>query len=79
MTASRLFAVWLRPHGLFPNLPSFISRGLCPVGAGCKLGWRKHVDARMRSFDVVVDPTFFDNLARLVEVRDQVLIEALVA
>ena len=48
-------------------------------GACCELGWCEPVEARVRSVGVVVDPPFFDDLARLVEVGEQVLVEALVA
>ena len=43
------------------------------VGAGCELGWCEPVKARVGSVGVVVDPPFFDDLAGLVEVGEQVL------
>ena len=49
------------------------------IGACCELSWREPVEARVRSVGVVVDPPFFDDLARLVEVGEQVFVEALVA
>src|SRR6186997_1586275 len=48
-------------------------------GACCELGWCEPVKARVRSIGVVVDPPFFDELARLVEVGEQMFVEALVA
>src|SRR6185312_11359116 len=48
-------------------------------GACCELSWCEPVEARVRSVGVVVDPPCFDDLARLVEVGEQVLVEALVA
>ena len=48
-------------------------------GACCELNRCKPVKARVRSVGVVVDPPFFDDLACLVEVCEQVLVEALVA
>ena len=48
------------------------------IGACCELSWCEPVEARVRSVGVVVDPPFFDNLACLAEVREQVLVEALV-
>src|ERR1700722_11488385 len=49
------------------------------TGACCELGWGEPVEARVRSYCVVVDPPFFDDLSRLVEIGEQVLVEALVA
>jgi hypothetical protein len=40
-------------------------------GASCKLDWREPVEARVRSRRVVVDPPFFDDVARLIEAREQ--------
>src|SRR6266478_10033295 len=48
------------------------------IGACCELNWCEPVEARVWSVGVVVDPPFFDNLACLAEVREQVLVEALV-
>jgi hypothetical protein len=48
-------------------------------GACCELSWCEPVEARVRSVGVVVDPPFFDDLTRLLEVGEQVLVEALVA
>ena len=48
-------------------------------GACCELGRCEPVEARVRSVGVVVDPPFFDDLTRLVEVGEQVLVETLVA
>jgi hypothetical protein len=48
-------------------------------GACCELSWCEPVEARVRSVGVVVDPPFFDDLTRLLEVDEQVLVEALVA
>ena len=48
-------------------------------GACCELSWCEPVEARVRSVGVVVDPPFFDDLARLLEVDEQVLVETLVA
>ena len=49
------------------------------VGACCELGWCEPVEARVRSVGVVVDPPFFDDVSCLVEIGEQVLVEALVA
>ena len=49
------------------------------IGASCELSWCEPIEARVRSVGVVVDPPFFDDLTRLIEVREQVLVEALVA
>ena len=40
------------------------------VGAGSKLGWGEPVEARVRSVGVVVDPPFFDDLSRLIEIGE---------
>ena len=48
-------------------------------GACCKFDRREPVEARVRSVGVVVDPPFFDDLTRLIEVGKQVLVQALVA
>jgi hypothetical protein len=48
-------------------------------GACCELSRCEPVEARVRSVGVVVDPPFFDDLTRLLEVGEQVLVEALVA
>ena len=48
------------------------------IGACCELSRCEPVEARVRSVGVVVDPPFFDDLARLVEVGEQVLVEALI-
>src|SRR6202012_2480597 len=48
-------------------------------GACCELSWCEPVEARVRSVGVVVDPPFFDDLSRLVEIGEQVLVETLVA
>ena len=48
-------------------------------GACCELSRCEPVEARVRSVGVVVDPPFFDDPARLLEVGEQVLVEALVA
>src|SRR3954468_1212008 len=47
-------------------------------GACCELNRCKPVKARVRSVGVVVDPPFFDDLACLLDVGEQVLVEALV-
>ena len=49
------------------------------LGACCELGWREPVKARLRSVGVVVGPPFFDDVACLGEVGEQMLVEALVA
>jgi hypothetical protein len=49
------------------------------TGACCELGRCEPVEARVRSYYVVVDPPFFDDSSRLVEIGEQVLVEALVA
>ena len=49
------------------------------IGACCELSWCEPVEARVRSVDVVVDPPCFDDVTRLVEVGEQVLVEALVS
>ena len=49
------------------------------IGACCELSRCEPVEARMRSVGVVVDPPVFDDPASFVEVREQVLVEALVA
>ena len=49
------------------------------IGAGCKLGWREPAEARMRPGGVVVDPPGFDDLNGLLQVGEQVLVQALVA
>src|SRR5208337_3779681 len=49
------------------------------VGACCELRWCKPVEARVRSVGVVVGPPFFDDLTRLFEIGEQVLVKALVA
>src|SRR3954463_12302208 len=49
------------------------------LGACCELDRCEPVEARVRSVGVVVDPPFFDDLTRLVEVDEQVLVETLVA
>jgi hypothetical protein len=46
------------------------------VGACCELGWCEPVEARVWSVGVVVDPPRFDDLTRLVEIAEQVLVEA---
>ena len=48
-------------------------------GACCELNRCKPVKARVRSVGVVVDPPFFDDLACLLDVGGQVLVEPLVA
>jgi hypothetical protein len=48
-------------------------------GACCELSWGEPVQARVRSVGVVVDPPFFDDLARLLDVGEQVFVEAFVA
>ena len=48
------------------------------IGACCELSWCEPVEARVRSVGVVVDPPFFDDPACLAEVREHVLVEALV-
>ena len=48
------------------------------IGACCELSWCEPVQARVRAVGVVVDPPFFDDLARLLEIAEQVLVEALV-
>ena len=48
------------------------------IGACCELSWCEPVEARVWSVCVVVDPPFFDDLACLAEVREQLLVEALV-
>src|SRR4051794_40685208 len=47
-------------------------------GACCELNRCKPVKARVRSVGVVVDPPFFDDLACVLDVGEQVLVEALV-
>ena len=47
-------------------------------GACCELSRCEPVEARVRSVGVVVDPPFFDDVARLLDVGEQVLVEALV-
>ena len=47
--------------------------------ACCELSRCEPVEARVRSIGVVVDPPFFDDLARLLEVGEEVFVEALVA
>ena len=47
--------------------------------ACCELSRCEPVEARVRSVGVVVDPPFFDDLARLLEVGEQMFVEALVA
>ena len=49
------------------------------IGACCELSWCEPIEARVRSVGVVVDPPFFDDLARLAEVREHVLVEVFVA
>ena len=48
------------------------------IGACCELSWCEPIEARVRSIGVVVDPPFFDDPSRLAEVREHVLVEALV-
>ena len=48
------------------------------IGACCELSWCEPVEARVWSVGIVVDPPFFDDLACLAEVGEQVLVEALV-
>ena len=48
-------------------------------GAGCKLGAREPLEARMRASRVIVETPGFDDLARLSEAAEQVLVEAFVA
>ncbi len=52
---------------------------MAPVGANCKFDRREPVEARVRPVGIVVDPPFLDDLASLVEVDEQVLVQALVA
>src|SRR3954451_10558052 len=49
------------------------------IGACCELSWCEPVEARVRSVGIVVDPPCFDDLTRLFEITEQVLVEALVA
>jgi hypothetical protein len=49
------------------------------IGSCCELSWCESVEARVRPVCVVVDPPFFDDLARLLEVGEQVFVEALIA
>ena len=49
------------------------------IGACCELSRCEPVEARVRSVGVVVDPPVFDDPAGLAEVREHVLVEALVA
>ena len=49
------------------------------IGACCELSRCEPVEARVRSVGVVVDPLFFDDLTGLLEVGEQVFVEALVA
>ena len=48
------------------------------IGACCEHSWCKPVEARVRSVGVVVDPPFFDDPARLAQVREHMLVETLV-
>ena len=48
------------------------------IGACCELSWCEPIEALVRSIGVVVDPPFFDDPSRLAEVREHVLVEALV-
>jgi hypothetical protein len=52
---------------------------LAPVGAGCELGRREPVEARVRPVGVVVDPPFLDDLTSFVEICEQVFVQAFVA
>lgn len=56
-----------------------VCSGFGPYWAGCKLGRCEPVEARVRSVGVVVDSPFLDNLASLVQIGEQVFVEALVA
>ena len=49
------------------------------TGAGCKLGWGEAFKARVRTLGVVVDPPCLDDLARLLEAGEEMLVEALIA
>ena len=49
------------------------------IGACCELSWCEPIEARVRSVGIVVDPPFFDDLARVLEIGEQVFVEALVA
>jgi len=48
------------------------------IGACCELSRCEPVEARVRAVGVVVDPPFFDDVSCLVEIGEQVLVEALV-
>src|SRR6266404_859720 len=48
------------------------------IGACCELSRCEPVEARVRAGGVVVDPPFFDDVSCLVEIGEQVLVEALV-
>ena len=48
------------------------------IGACCELSRCEPVEARVRAVGVVVDPPFIDVISCLVEIGEQVLVEALV-